>query len=79
MGDIEAGLPLRMNISEPDPGTSLGELGIDSLTLTECMFKIEDRFGITVSNSDTNVKTLKDIADMVDRLVAEKHVEASPA
>jgi len=55
-----------------DPARPLDELGIDSLAVIECMFKLEDKFGISVENRDTNVRTLQDIADLVDRLVADK-------
>jgi acyl carrier protein len=55
-----------------DPARPLDELGIDSLAVIECMFKLEDKFGISIANHDANAKTLQDIADLVDRLVAEK-------
>jgi len=55
-----------------DPARPLDELGIDSLAVIECMFKLEDKFGISIPNHDANAKTLQDIADLVDRLVAEK-------
>ena len=60
-----------------DPARPLEELGIDSLTVMECLFKIEDEFKISVSNSSLAVKTLQDIADMVDTLVAAKVAEVS--
>lgn len=60
-----------------DPARPLDELGIDSLTVTECLFKLEDAFEITVANSDAAVGNLQDIADMVDRLVAAKRATAS--
>ena len=60
-----------------DPVRPLDELGIDSLTVMECLFKIEDEFKISVSNSSLAVRTLQDIADMVDSLVAAKVVEVS--
>ena len=55
-----------------DPARPLEELGIDSLAVTECLFKLEETFEITVANSDTAVHNLQDIADMVDRLLAVK-------
>jgi acyl carrier protein len=63
---------LSLPVESLDPVLPLDELGIDSLTLIECMFKLEDKFGISVATSEINVNTLQDIADMVDRLVAEK-------
>lgn len=56
-----------------DPNRPLQELGIDSLTVMECLFKIEDEFKITVNgSSNLAVSTLQDIADMVDALVLAK-------
>ena len=55
-----------------DPARPLQELGIDSLTVMECLFKIEDEFKISVNSSGLAVSTLQDIADMVDGLVRTK-------
>ena len=63
---------LSLDPATLDPARPLDELGIDSLTLIECMFKLEDKFGISVANGETKVNTLQDIADMIDGLVAEK-------
>ena len=63
---------LSLDVVGLDPESTLDELGIDSLALIECMFKIEDRFGISVANGETNVRSLSDIAALVDRLVREK-------
>lgn len=59
-----------------DPNLPLQDLGIDSLTVMECLFKIEDEFKISVSDtSNLTVSTLQDIANMVDALVAAKAPE----
>jgi acyl carrier protein len=50
----------------------LEELGVDSLTVLEVMFQIEDTFGVKMPDERVPIRTLKDIADLVDRLVAEK-------
>ena len=63
---------LSLDVVGLDPESTLDELGIDSLALIECMFKIEDRFDISVANGETNVRSLSDIAALVDRLVREK-------
>lgn len=65
---------LALDAGTLDPARPLDELGIDSLAVIECMFKLEDKFGISVANHDANVKTLQDIANLVDRLVAEKNL-----
>lgn len=68
---------LDVDPAELDPGRPLQELGVDSLTVMECLFKIEDEFKISVDSSGLAVSTLQDIADMVDALVLAKAPEVS--
>jgi acyl carrier protein len=63
---------LDLDPAQLDPGRPLTELGIDSLTVMECLFKIEDEFKISVEGSNLAVSTLQDIADLVDSLVRAK-------
>ena len=60
-----------------DPGRPLEELGIDSLSVMECLFKIEDEFKISVAGTSLAMRTLQDIADMVDSLLAARVAEVS--
>lgn len=60
-----------------DPGRPLDELGIDSLSVMECLFKIEDEFKISVAGASLAMRTLQDIADMVDSLLATRVAEVS--
>ena len=64
---------LSLPLEALDPARPLDELGIDSLAVIECMFKLEDKFGISVANQDANARTLQDLADLVDRLLAQKN------
>lgn len=48
---------------------SLDSLGIDSLSFIEFMFKIEEEFGVTVSDED--LKQIKTLADL------ERHITSS--
>ena len=66
---------LSVDVSTLDPALPLEELGIDSLTLIESMFKLEDLYGISVANNDSGLATLQDIADLVDKLVAQKDAQ----
>jgi len=50
-----------------DPKAPLDTLGIDSLSFIEFMFKIEEEFGVTVSDED--LKAIKTLSDL-ERLVA---------
>jgi acyl carrier protein len=49
-----------------DPHVQLDTLGIDSLSFIEFMFKVEEEFGVSVS--DENLKGIKTLADL------ERHV-----
>ena len=55
-----------------DPHASMREKGFDSLALVEFLFAIEDRFGISMSDEDSNIDTLAQLSAMVDKLVAAK-------
>ena len=52
--------------SSLDPQAQLDTLGIDSLSFIEFMFKVEEEFGVSVS--DENLKGIKTLADL------ERHV-----
>ena len=52
-----------------DPTAPLDTLGIDSLSFIEFMFKVEEEFGISVSDED--LRSIKTLADL------ERHVGAA--
>jgi acyl carrier protein len=52
-----------------DTNAPLADLGVDSLTFIEFMFKVEDEFGVKVSDED--LRDIKCLADL------ERHVAAS--
>jgi acyl carrier protein len=52
-----------------DPNAPLDTLGVDSLSFIEFMFKIEEEFGVNVSDED--LKSIKTLADL------ERHVAAA--
>ena len=52
-----------------DPNAPLDTLGIDSLSFIEFMFKIEEEFGVSVSDED--LKSIKTLSDL------ERHVAAA--
>jgi acyl carrier protein len=54
-----------------DPKAPLDTLGIDSLSFIEFMFKIEEEFGVSVSDED--LKAIKTLSDL------ERHVAAALA
>ncbi|HYD58656.1 MAG TPA: acyl carrier protein [Burkholderiales bacterium] len=54
-----------------DPAAPLDSLGIDSLSFIEFMFKVEEEFGVSVSDED--LRSIKTLADL------ERHVGAALA
>jgi acyl carrier protein len=52
-----------------DPAAPLDSLGIDSLSFIEFMFKIEEEFGVSVSDED--LKSIKTLGDL------ERHVASA--
>jgi acyl carrier protein len=60
-----------LDAAKLDPAAPLDSLGIDSLSFIEFMFKIEEEFGVTVSDED--LKGIKTLADL------QRHVAASLA
>jgi acyl carrier protein len=55
-----------------DPNASMREKGLDSLALVEFLFAIEDHFGISMSDEDSNIDTLAELAAAVDRVRAKR-------
>ena len=59
-----------------DPAAPLDTLGIDSLSFIEFMFKVEEEFGVSVS--DEQLKGIKTLGDL-ERLVASSLAAAGRA
>jgi acyl carrier protein len=55
-----------------DPHASMREKGFDSLALVEFLFAVEDQYGISVPDEYSSIDTLAQLAEVVDKLVAEK-------
>ena len=60
---------LALDPAKIDPAAPLDALGVDSLTFIEFMFKVEEEFGVSVSDED--LKAIKTLADL------ERHVAAA--
>ena len=55
-----------------NPEATLTELGLDSLTIVELLFDVEDEFGIEVPEERATFQTLAEAAALVDELVQAK-------
>ena len=64
-----AGQEFSIDAEGLDPKAPLDALGIDSLSFIEFMFKVEEEFGVSVS--DEELKAIKTLSDL------ERHVEAA--
>jgi acyl carrier protein len=52
---------------------TLATLRIDSLSLLELMFKIEDSFGVKIAeDTPTDLLTVNDVVGFIDRLIARR-------
>jgi acyl carrier protein len=54
-----------------DPAASLEQLGLDSMGTIDLMFQVEDEFGVTFPRDADAPKTLQDVLDCIDRLLAD--------
>jgi acyl carrier protein len=54
------------------PDATLKTLGLDSLSLLELMFKIEDRYNVKITgDTPTDLVTVSDVVRYIDSLLAE--------
>ena len=57
------------------------DLDIDSLAIVEVLFDVENQFKVTVPSESVgrhaSLKTIGDLVDYIDRLVAEQHPVAA--
>jgi acyl carrier protein len=59
-----------------DPHASMRDKGLDSLTLVEFVFAVEDHFKISMPDQDVNVDTLAALAAVVDKTLAAQAAQA---
>ena len=60
---------------DPDaisPEATLTQLGLDSLTIVELLFDVEDEFGIEVPEERATFETLAEAAALVEELLQAK-------
>ena len=63
---------------DAEPDSSMKEKGFDSLALVEFVFAVEDHFGISLSDEDSNIDTLAELAVVVDKALAAKASQPTP-
>ena len=62
-----------------EPAALLTTLGVDSLSLLELMFKIEDRFHVKIpGDTPTNLVSISDLVAYIDELIASHPATSAP-
>ena len=67
---------LEIDPATIQPESTLTDVGLDSLDTFDIIFEAEDKFGIKVPNDQVNVTTIQDVANLFDKLLAEKIASA---
>ena len=62
----------ELKLEDLSPGAQLESLGLDSLSVIEFMFKLEDELKIKLSDERVELKTIQDIVNFVDRLISDQ-------
>ncbi len=69
----------RVRRDQTSPESELITMGLDSLSVLELMFKIEDRFHVKiVDDPPTDLLTVNDVVRFIDGLLLHKASEAEP-
>lgn len=65
-----------LKLEDLTPEAQLEGLGIDSLSVIEFMFNLEDELKIKLTDERVELKTVQDVASVVDKLIAEQRGKA---
>lgn len=73
-GYIKDWLKEKLDVKEEliRPEATLSDLGIDSLSVVELVFDLEDEYGIEIPEERADFSTLGEAAELVDELIAAK-------
>lgn len=61
-----------LKLEDLTPDARLESLGLDSLSVIEFMFNLEDELKIKLPDERVEIKTVQDVANIVDRIIAEQ-------
>lgn len=65
-----------LKLEQLTPSAELASLGVDSLSIVEFMFNLEDELSIKFGDERMDFKTVQDVANIVDQLVVAQHGKA---
>jgi acyl carrier protein len=63
---------LGVDVKSADAATELASLGVDSLSLLELMFDIEEKFGVKVDEDTPPPKSCGELVALIERLAAAR-------
>ena len=63
---------LEIDVATIKPESTLEDWGLDSLDTFDIIFEAEDKLGIKVPNDQVDVKTIQDMTNLLDELLAKK-------
>ena len=70
---------LDIDVATLDPAKPLVSLGVDSLTLADFIFRVEDHFHVTIEMQELDPQlTLADFAAKLDAELARKSEQPAP-
>ena len=61
-----------LKLEDLTPDATLEGLGLDSLSVIEFTFNLEDELKITMPDEHVELKTLQDVVNLIDKLLAEQ-------
>ncbi|MEO6976169.1 MAG: acyl carrier protein [Gallionella sp.] len=61
-----------LKIEDLGPDVQLESLGLDSLSVIEFMFTLEDELKIKLSNDYVELKTVGDVVNEINKIIAEQ-------
>lgn len=61
-----------LKLEDLTPDAQLESLGVDSLSVIEFMFNLEDELKIKLPDESIEIKTVQDAANIVDGIIAEQ-------
>ena len=65
-----------LKLDDLGPDSQLNSLGLDSLAIIEFMFNLEDELKIKLPDERVELKTVGDVANAVDKIIAEQKIPA---
>jgi acyl carrier protein len=63
----------QLDPAKVTPDATLEDLSIDSLSAVEFMFLLEEKFNVTAPMERVVLRTVQDVSNEVDRLIAAQH------